>query len=137
MALKLTSANGNPIVEMNTTPLIDVLLVLLVMLIITIPMQTHVVKLDMPTGKPPLDYPDVVLLQMDFDGSVSWNGNRVADRATLDSYLVQVAKTDPQPEIHLQVDRLAKYDDAARVLADAQRLGVRHIGFVNTEAYGG
>jgi len=135
MAMNFDSTNGSPIVEMNTTPLIDVMLVLLVMLIITIPMQTHAVKLDMPIGIH-MDQPKVVLLQLDFDGSVTWNGNRVSDRAMLDSYLIQAAKEEPQPEIHLQVDRLAKYHDAARVLADAQRLGVTRIGFVSTETYG-
>lgn len=124
-------------IEMNTTPLIDVLLVLLVMLIITIPIQTHAVKLDMPRPNqaPPPIPPETVLLEVDFDGTAIWNGNPVPDRATLDSYLRQAAQKDPQPEIHLRPDRLAKYDAVARVLSDAQRLGVTHIGFIGTEQY--
>src|SRR5262249_14757642 len=119
-------------------PLIDVMLVLLVMLIITIPIQTHAVKLDMPPPNqpPPPIEPTVVLLEVDFDGTVIWNGNAVPSRNTLDAYLIQAAKADPQPEIHLKPNRLAKYDDVARVLADAQRLGVTKIGFIGTEEYG-
>ena len=135
MAMNLGPANGNPIVEINTTPLIDVLLVLLVMLIITIPIQTHAVKIDMPREVPLSLHPPIVTLQLDFNGTVSWNGNPVRDRAVLDSYFAQVAKAEPQPEIHIQADRLAKYDDVARVLADAQRLGVSRIGFVDMDKY--
>jgi biopolymer transport protein ExbD len=138
MAMNFSSPahEAQAIAEINTTPLIDVMLVLLVMLIISIPIQTNAVKLDMPLGKPPLAPPPVVLLQLEFDGTTLWNGNQVTDRATLDSYLTQAAKADPQPEIHLQADRLVKYDDVARVLADAQRLGVMRIGFINTDTYG-
>ena len=139
MAMSVHSSLGEQdvMIEMNTTPLIDVLLVLLVMLIITIPIQTHAVKLDMPRPNqtPPPIPPETVLLEVDFDGTPIWNGNPVPDRATLDSYLKQAADKDPQPEIHLRPDRLAKYDAVARVLADAQRLGVTHIGFIGTEQY--
>ena len=140
MAMKVGSTLGEQevMVEMNTTPLIDVMLVILVMLIITIPIQTHAVKLDMPrpNQQPPPIQPETVLLEVDFDGTPLWNGNPVPNRATLDSYLSDAAKKDPQPEIHLKPNRLAKYDDVARVLADAQRLGVTHLGFVGTEEYG-
>jgi biopolymer transport protein ExbD len=128
------SGEGEVMVEMNTTPLIDVMLVLLTLLIITLPIQTHAVKLDMPkpNQKPPPTPPVVVTLEVDFDGSILWNGT-VVDRKTLDSYLADAASDDPQPEIHLQPNRLAKYDAVAKVLADAQRIGVTHIGFTGIE----
>src|SRR3569832_1182390 len=134
MAMSTSTADGDVMVEMNTTPLIDVMLVLLTLLIITLPIQTHAVKLDMPRpnqNKPPL--PSVVVtLEVDFDGTVLWNGTPV-DRATLDQYLSSASTDDPQPEIHLQPNRLAKYDRVAMVLADAQRIGVTHIGFTGIE----
>ena len=128
------SGEGEVMVEMNTTPLIDVMLVLLTLLIITLPIQTHAVKLDMPRPNqpPPPTPPVVVTLVVDFDGQVYWN-NAPVDRKTLDSYLSSAATDDPQPEIHLQPNRLAKYDAVAMVLADAQRIGVTHIGFTGIE----
>ena len=125
---------GEVMVEMNTTPLIDVMLVLLTLLIITLPIQTHAVKLDMPkpNQKPPDKPPVVVTLVVDFDGTILWNGTAV-DRKTLDDYLESAQSDDPQPEIHLQPNRLAKYDTVATVLADAQRIGVTHIGFTGIE----
>ena len=128
------SGEGEVMVEMNTTPLIDVMLVLLTLLIITLPIQTHAVKLDMPkpNQKPPLITPVVVTLVVDFDGTILWNGT-VVDRKTLDDYLASAQGDDPQPEIHLQPNRLAKYDTVAMVLADAQRIGVTHIGFTGIE----
>ena len=130
------SGEGEVMVEMNTTPLIDVMLVLLTLLIITLPIQTHAVKLDMPKPnvKPPPTPPVVVTLEVDFAGTVLWNGTAV-DRKTLDNYLASAASDDPQPEIHLQPNRLAKYDAVAKVLADAQRIGVDHIGFTGIEQY--
>jgi biopolymer transport protein ExbD len=133
------SGEGEVMVEMNTTPLIDVMLVLLTLLIITLPMQTHAVKLDMPkpviNPPPPLTAP--IELVVDFDGSILWNGAPI-DRATLDSYFVSQAQQELplQPEIHLNPDKLAKYDTVALVLADAQRLGITKIGFSNTAQYG-
>ena len=130
------SGEGEVMVEMNTTPLIDVLLVLLVMLIITLPIQTHAVKLDMPSkfAPPPVGKPEVVDLVVDFDGSILWNGQAV-DRITLNSYFVNAANTNPQPEIHLNPNKLAKYDIVAKVLADAQRRGVKKIGFAGLDQY--
>jgi biopolymer transport protein ExbD len=124
-------------VDMNTTPLIDVMLVLLVMLIITLPIQTHAVKLDMPppNQKPPTIPPIVVDLGIDFDGTITWN-NTPVNMQTLDAYFIQEEqKGDTQDEIHLRPNRLAKYDTVAKVLADAQRLGVTKIGFVGNEQY--
>jgi biopolymer transport protein ExbD len=132
------SGDGEVMVEMNTTPLIDVMLVLLVMLIITLPIQTHAVKLDMPRPDqpPPLIPPTVVVLGIDFDGSITWDGVPVPDMPTLDAYFVQEAKKgDTQDEIHIEPNRLAKYDTVAKVLSDAQRLGATKIGFSNTGQY--
>ncbi|MGB8363019.1 MAG: ExbD/TolR family protein [Rhizomicrobium sp.] len=139
MAMNVGSASGenDVMVEMNTTPLIDVMLVLLVMLIITLPIQTHAVKLDMPqpNAKPPLIQPVVVTLGIDFDGTITWNGTPV-DMQTLDAYFEQeAAKGDTQDEIHIEPNRLAKYDTVAKVLSDAQRLGATKIGFSNTGQY--
>lgn len=132
------SGEGEMMVEMNTTPLIDVMLVLLTLLIITLPIQTHAVKLDMPKPNPnpppPLVQP--VDLVVDFDGTITWNGQPIS-KETMDSYFVSEAQQELplQPEIHLNPDRLAKYDTVAMVLAHAQRLGVTKIGFSNTAQY--
>jgi biopolymer transport protein ExbD len=136
MAMSTGTAEGEVMVEMNTTPLIDVMLVLLTLLIITLPIQTHAVKLDMPApnSTPPTVIPETVELGVDFDGTVTWNGTAV-DRPTMDAYLADAARKDPQPEIHVNANRLAKYDPVARVLADAQRLGATHIGFTGIDQY--
>lgn len=134
MAMSTQTATGQVMVEMNTTPLIDVMLVLLVLLIVTLPIQTHAVKLDMPTGPSSLVTPVIVELGVDFDGAISWNGTHVS-RATLDAYLADAAKQSPQPEIHVNPNRLANYDVVAQVLADAQRLGATQIGFTGIDQY--
>ncbi len=141
MAMNLGNAGGDAdvMVEMNTTPLIDVMLVLLVMLIITLPIQTHAVKLDMPRPLPdqpvPPTPPVVVDLEIDFDGTPIWNGQPVTTRLQLDGYFLSIAQQADQPEIHLKPNRLAKYGAVAIALADAQRLGVKKIGFVGNEQY--
>ncbi len=139
MAINLGQPGGDDqvMVDINTTPLIDVMLVLLIMLIITIPIQTHAVKLDMPRDNPPptLVQPVVVNLDIDFDGTIAWNGTVVPDRATLEGYLRAAAAQDPQPEIHLVPNKLVKYSYVAMVLAEAQRLGVVKIGLVGNEQF--
>lgn len=136
MAMSTGTADGEVMVEMNTTPLIDVMLVLLVLLIVTLPIQTHAVKLDMPAANstPPTVEPETVDLGVDFDGTVTWNGTAV-DRGTMDAYFEDAARKNPQPEIHVNANRLAKYDAVAKVLADAQRLGATHIGFSGIDQY--
>jgi len=111
-----------------------VMLVLLVLLIVTLPIQTHAVKIGMPSGPPSSLTPTIVELGVDFDGAISWNGAHI-NRATLDAYLADAAKQNPQPEIHVNPDRLANYDVVARVLADAQRLGATQIGFTGIDQY--
>jgi biopolymer transport protein ExbD len=141
MSMSVGSPSGSDevLVDMNTTPLIDVMLVLLVMLIVTIPIQTHAVKLDLPKNNannaPPPTPPVVVDLEIDFDGTPIWNGTPVPSRAQLDKYFEDTANQVPQPEVHLRPNRLAKYDAVARALADAQRLGVTKIGFIGNEQY--
>jgi len=138
MAISIFARRDDEVmVDINTTPLIDVMLVLLIMLIITIPVQTHAVKLDMPRDNPPppLVQPVVVDLVIDFDGTISWNGTAVADRATLENYLRAAAAADPQPEIHVAPNRLVKYQSVAMVLAESQRLGVTKIGLVGSEQF--
>ena len=140
MAMQVGTGRGDEpdlMIDVNTTPLIDVMLVLLVMLIITIPVQTHAVKLDMPRNiNPPQDLePEVVNLEIDFDGTIVWNGNIVSSKPTLYAYLLREARKDPQPEFHLRPHRLVKYDHVAGVLAAAQRLGVKRIGFIGNEQY--
>ena len=140
MAMNVGSATGEDevMVEMNTTPLIDVMLVLLVMLIITLPIQTHAVKLDMPNqhAKPPATLPTVDNILVDFDGSIYWN-NQPVDWKTLDVYFYQQGQkmVEDQDEIHITANRLAKYDTVAKVMANAQRRGAVKIGIVNTNTY--
>jgi biopolymer transport protein ExbD len=139
MAMNVGNESGDQevMVEMNTTPLIDVMLVLLVMLIITIPIQTHAVKLNMPIGaaNPPPTPPVVVRIDVDFDGTVLWNGEIVGDRPLLEAKLHDVAAAPDQPEVHLRPHKLAKYEHVAMVMASAQRLGVKKFGVIGNEQF--
>jgi biopolymer transport protein ExbD len=123
--------------EMNTTPLIDVLLVLLVMLIITIPIQLHSVNLNLPSGKPPPTAvePEIVRIDIDFDDTVLWNGEVVPDRVALETRMSEKAAQPVQPEVHMRPNKLAHYDRVAGVLAAAQRLGLTKLGIVGNEQF--
>ncbi len=123
--------------EMNTTPLIDVMLVLLVMLIITIPIQLHSVDLNLPNGRPPAatTEPEIVRIDIDFDGTVLWNGEVVADQAALETRMKDKAAQPVQPEVHLRPDKLVHYDRVASVMAAAQRLGLKKLGMVGNEQF--
>ena len=131
------SSEPDVMIDINTTPLIDVMLVLLVMLIITIPIQLHAVNLNLPIGNPPppLTLPEVVKLDIDDQSKVYWNGEVVADRATLESKISAVARQAVQPEVHLRPNKLAKYSVVAGVMASAQRLGLTKIGIVGSEQF--
>jgi len=124
-------------VEINTTPLIDVMLVLLVMLIITIPIQLHSVNLNMPVGTPPpqVEKPVVITVDVDFDGTIYWNGDIVDNKDALESRLRDAAAQPVQPEVHLRPNKLAEYKDVAAVMASAQRLGVTKLGLVGNEQF--
>jgi biopolymer transport protein ExbD len=131
------SKEPDVMMDINTTPLIDVMLVLLVMLILTIPIQLHSVNLNMPTGTPPpqLVKPEVVKIDVDSAGVVYWNGEPLADRATLEEKLAGAAAMAVQPELHLRPDKRAKYKIVAAVMVSAQRLGLTKIGIVGSEQF--
>ena len=139
MAAKVGESNDDdPIMDMNTTPLIDVMLVLLVMLIITIPIQTHAVKIDLPVNNPnpppkTID-PVVNKLSVDPAGTVLWNGTPI-DYVTLRDYLARTREMSPEPELHIQPDQNARYVVVDQVLAEVKRSKVGKIGFVGNEQY--
>ncbi|MEN8516289.1 biopolymer transporter ExbD [Burkholderia sp. RS02] len=141
MGMNVPSGGGNAepdvMVDINTTPLIDVMLVLLIMLIITIPIQMHSVKMDLPAGNPPppATPPEIVQIDIDFDGTTTWNGAPVPDRAALEAKLTQVAAEPVQAEIHLRPNKLVPYKDVAAVLASAQRVGATKIGLIGNEQF--
>jgi biopolymer transport protein ExbD len=122
---------------MNTTPLIDVMLVLLIMFIITIPVQTHAVKMNMPTAPsaPPPTPPTVIEIDVDFDGTIAWNHELVPTRGDLQARLYRIAQQPDQPEVHLRPNKLVTYKYVAMVMAEAQRLGVTKIGIVGNEQF--
>jgi biopolymer transport protein ExbD len=119
--------------DVNTTPLIDVMLVLLVMLIVTLPPQTHAVKLDLPPPNTKLQQtpPQSIYIDIDPDGTVVWNNEPVSGMAELDQKFATEAAKDPQPQIHLRPSALSKYDVIANVMASAQRNHMVRMGFTN------
>jgi len=139
MAMNVGSGSREPdvMIDINTTPLIDVMLVLLVMLIITIPIQLHAVNLNMPTGNPPppLALPEVVKIDVDPTSTVYWNGEVVPTRDELEQKLTAASQQQVQPELHLRPDRHARYSVVAGVMASAQRLGLTKIGIVGSEQF--
>ena len=133
-------AEDEVMVDINTTPLIDVMLVLLIMFIITIPIQTHAVKMNMPVptkNAPPPKPPEIIRIDVDFDGTISWNGETIpaGDRAAIESRLQAVAAIADQPEVHLRPNKLVVYKHVAMIMATAQRLGVTKIGIVGNEQF--
>lgn len=128
-------AEGEPMSEINTTPLIDVMLVLLIMLIVTLPPQRHAVKLDTPLPPPPNqppppdDLPDPIRILIAYNGRISWNGTDV-NRAQLDQNLKVEAQRSVQPEVHIEPDRDAQYGVVAHVMAAAQRNGLKKMGVI-------
>jgi biopolymer transport protein ExbD len=130
-------ADPEPMMEVNMTPLIDVMLVLIIMMIITIPKQDHSVNLNMPVGAPPpkTAEPVVVTIDVDFDGTILWDNVVVPDRATLEAKLAAVSAQPDQPEVHLRPNKLVEYKVVAGVMASAQRLGVTKIGMVGNEQF--
>jgi biopolymer transport protein ExbD len=130
-------ADPEPMVEMNTTPLIDVMLVLLIMLIITIPVQLHAVNLNMPIGNPPpLDQkPVIIKIDIDDKSTVYWQGVPVATAAELEQKMKEASVDPSQPEIHLRPDKSAQYAVVASVLAATKRNGLTKIGVVGAEQF--
>jgi biopolymer transport protein ExbD len=133
MAMSIPSAgSGDPMVDMNTTPLIDVLLVLLIMFIITLPMMTHSVRIDMPKGDGNATR-EVINLAVEFDGTIVWNGAVIDDLDQLERTFRTVAANATQPELHVRADKRAAYDRVAQVLGRAQRSGIKNIGMIGND----
>jgi biopolymer transport protein ExbD len=131
--MAIGSARVAAISDINMTPLIDVMLVLLIIFIITLPHQTHAIKIDNPviSPDPPRQRP-IVNVAIDFDGTLLWN-QQPLERSALQNRITEEAARSPQPEVHLSVDKFAKYEIVAQTLADLQSRGLRSIGFVNRE----
>jgi biopolymer transport protein ExbD len=139
MAMQLgQGGTDEPMMEINTTPLIDVMLVLLVMLIITIPIQMHAVRLDMPVNKSdskPPEPPRVVKINIEADGQIRWNGELVGGRADLEQRIANEAQLEPQAEVHIRPDRAVQYQELAMVLSASQRLGLQKLGVVGNDQF--
>ncbi|WP_295679029.1 biopolymer transporter ExbD [uncultured Nevskia sp.] len=125
------------IADINTTPLIDVMLVLLIMLIITIPIQLHAVNLNLPTGNPPapLVIPETVRIDIDAAGAIIWNGETIADTGALDARLKAAAASTVAPELHIRPDAKVPYRVVAGVMAAVQREGLTKVGLVGAEQF--
>ncbi len=139
MAMNMSSGSGGdpePMMEMNMTPMIDVMLVLIIMFITTLPIANNSVSLTMPPPTPPLniDPPEVVKIDVDFDGTITWNGE-VVNRTQLEEFFVATAAKKPQPEVHLQPNRLVSYKVVAGVMAAAQSRGITKLGMVGNEQF--
>jgi biopolymer transport protein ExbD len=136
MSVGSGEGEGDVMMDINTTPLIDVMLVLIIMLIITIPIQTHAVKMNMPVGpsSAPPKPPEIVRIDVDFDGTIGWNGT-VVSKDELINNLAQTAALPDQPEVHLRPNKLVSYKVVAMVMANAQRLGVTKIGIIGNEQF--
>ena len=140
MSMNVGSSNTDEhevMIDINTTPLIDVMLVLLIMLIITIPIQLHAVNMDMPIGNPPppLQKPEVVKIDIDPQSIVYWNGIAVTQAGEIESKMKAAADQQSQPEVHLRPNKLARYEVVAKVMASAQRIGLTKIGIIGSEQF--
>ena len=138
MAMSTGKNDDGPMMEINTTPLIDVMLVLLIMIIMTIPIQTHAVKVDLPqqqnTPPPPVE-PAKNTVNIDAQGQTYWNGV-VIDDLRLQQYLEATKSINPEPELHFQPDPAARYEVVDHVLAIIKRSNITKLGFVGNEQYG-
>ena len=143
MGMNVGSSSGDgdaePMMDVNTTPLIDVMLVLLVMLIITIPIQLHTINLDMPppSSNPPLDEPKVHTVMIDFDGTVYWDELALTGLPDVNAKMQEIGAMpiSGQPEIHIKPNKLVDYGVVAAVMASAQRHNVKKMGMVGNEQY--
>jgi biopolymer transport protein ExbD len=131
MAVAVGGDNTEPMVEPNVVPMVDVMLVLLIIFIITIPVITNAVKIDLPkeVNQPTVTNPENVNLSIDFDGTIYWNESMI-DKETLLNYVLQEAVKDPQPEIHIRADKRVRYEYVAGVLYQLQRGGMMKVGFI-------
>ncbi|MDH4259140.1 MAG: biopolymer transporter ExbD [Gammaproteobacteria bacterium] len=131
MAISVGKDEGDPMVEPNVIPLVDVMLVLLIIMIITVPVMMHAVKIDLPkeVNRPTETKPENINLSIDFDGTIYWNDGGV-DKSSLLNYVLQEAVKDPQPEVHIRADKRARYEYVADTLFILQRGGMRKVGFI-------
>lgn len=137
MAMRASPVGGDRLTcEVNTTPLIDVMLVLLVMMIMTLPAQNHLIKLDGPGASTPTRPPPVISIDIDPDGTVVWNNEPLADLGALEAHFREESAKRPQAQIHLQPSALARFDVVAQVMASAQRNGMTRMGFTNVARFG-
>jgi biopolymer transport protein ExbD len=134
MAMTIGGGEGRAYTDINMTPLIDVMLVLLIIFIITIPSPTHSINVDNPVPGARASEPQVIDLSIDFDGTVSWNGQAV-DHDVLEAHIRREAAEIPKPQMRISVDKFAKYEIVAQTLADLQRQGLNQIGFVNSDNF--
>ncbi|KLN57413.1 ExbD/TolR family protein [Variovorax paradoxus] len=134
-----SSNSGDPEVmaDINTTPLIDVMLVLLIMLIITIPIQLHAVNLDLPVGSPPPSsvLPDIVKIDIDAKSTVYWQGVALTAPQELETRMQELAAMPVRPEVHIRPDKAASYETFARVLSDTRRFGLNKVGVIGSEQF--
>ena len=139
MGMNVSSGGAEePMCEVNTTPLIDVMLVLLVMLIITLPVQNHAVKLEMPpptNAPPPPVTPERINIEIDPDGTIVVNGTPMSGVPELEQFFERESVKDPQPEIHMRPSGLSMYDVVANVMAAAQRANMVRMGFTNVAEF--
>ena len=131
MAIAVGRDENEPMVEPNVIPLVDVMLVLLIIMIITVPVMIQAVKIDLPkeVNRPTETKPENINLSIDFDGGLYWNDNGVSRDSLLD-YVLQEAVKDPQPEVHIRADKRARYEYVADTLYVLQRGGMRKVGFI-------
>lgn len=136
MAMNVSQGGGDQATcEVNTTPLIDVMLVLLVMLIVTLPTQTHVVMLGMPAASPPGPPPQAIHIDIDSDGTIVWNSEPLSGIGALEAHFRQESTKDPQAQIRLRPSARANYDVIANVMATAQRNNMTRVGFTNVAEF--
>ncbi len=131
MAGSVKGDSADPMVDPNVIPLVDIMLVLLIIFIITIPVMTHAVKIDLPRDNPnpPAEPPPVVNIYVEFDGTLMWNQSTI-DRADLEGYIAVETTRDPQPEVHVDAHRRVPYYYVADVVFALQRGGLQKVGFV-------
>jgi biopolymer transport protein ExbD len=132
MAVSVKGDSADPMVEPNVIPLVDIMLVLLIIFIITIPVMTHAVKIDLPRDNPnpPAEPPVVIKIYVEGTGTILWNGTPV-DHTTFRDYVAVENVRDPQPEVHVDADRRTPYVYVANVLFVLQRGGLQKVGFVS------
>ena len=131
MAIAVGKGEEDPMVQPNVIPLVDIMLVLLIIMIITVPVMAHAVKIDLPKefNRPTETKPENINLSIDFDGAVYWNEGAI-DRSELLNYVLQEAVKDPQPEVHIRADKRARYEYISDTLFILQRGGMRKVGFI-------